>query len=208
MTNSQWYDEPPYIALISPAVVEMCRELQEELRGGAIAGSGPYIQYLEASVEEKNLPPHPLDSHLTESITQLQQKIQLCEREVGEWDSLMVEKKRESQEATHDLESNLSVDWSQLRPEDEAKLATHLTQEQRDWLEHATSQREDAEWEKHTEEDLRTASSLIDAELARIQIYCDSVLQQCAVDTNKLIAGSITQTETPRTLFRAFKDTH
>ena len=53
MTNSQWYDEPPYIALISPAVEEMCRELQGELRGGVIAGSGPYIQYLEASVEEK-----------------------------------------------------------------------------------------------------------------------------------------------------------
>ena len=57
---------------------------------------------------------------------------------------------------SRDLESNLSVDWSQLLPEDEAKLATHLTQEHRDWLDHATSQRGDTEWEKETEEDLRT----------------------------------------------------
>ena len=48
------------------------------------------------------------------------------------------------------------MDWRQLQLEDEAKLATHLTQDQRDWLDHATRQREDAEWERHTEEDLTT----------------------------------------------------
>lgn len=57
---------------------------------------------------------------------------------------------------SRDLESNLSVDWSCLGPEDEAKLATHLTQEHRGWLDHATSQRDDVEWEKRTEDDLRT----------------------------------------------------
>ena len=70
-----------------------------------------------------------------------------------------------------DLESNLSVDWSQLRPEDEAKLATHLTQEYRDWLDHATSQREDAEWEKHTEEDLRTVVRYLNVIPS---VYCSS----------------------------------
>ena len=49
----------------------------------------------------------------------------------------------------------MSVDWSQLGPEDEARLQTHLTSEQRGWLEHATSQRHDAEWEERTESELQ-----------------------------------------------------
>ena len=48
------------------------------------------------------------------------------------------------------------MDWSNLRPEDEAKLVTHLSPEQRGWLESATSERNDMEWIKNTEQHLTT----------------------------------------------------
>lgn len=60
-----------------------------------------------------------------------------------------------------DLESNVSVDWRELGPEDGAKLATYLSQQQQDWLDRTTSQRSDADWEQYTEEGLRTVVGIL-----------------------------------------------
>ena len=57
---------------------------------------------------------------------------------------------------SRDLTSNLSVDWSQLGPEDEAKLTSHLSPEQCDWLRRATSERDDEKWKERIEERIKT----------------------------------------------------
>ena len=54
-----------------------------------------------------------------------------------------------------DTESNSAIDLSQLLPEDKAKLASHLTEEQREWLRRAGEREGDAGWLRRTEEELR-----------------------------------------------------
>ena len=48
----------------------------------------------------------------------------------------------------------MGLDLSQLGPEDEEKLASHLSQERRGWLEHATSEIEDRVLERRREQDI------------------------------------------------------
>jgi hypothetical protein len=186
---------------------ETCATLHEELRREVITGSGAYIEFLEADEEIDNLPPHPMDTQLVECIRRLQQKIDMCERETQEWEELMETKRTEAQATTLDLENDLGLDLSQLCPEDEAKLATHLSPEPRRWLEGATRERSDREWERATEQDIRTVSSNIDGALERIHTYCDRVLQRCSEETHQLGLVTDLPTQTPRTLFRALKET-
>ena len=48
------------------------------------------------------------------------------------------------------------MDWRELGAEDEAKLVTHLSPEQRGWLDRTTIEIDDTQWENCTNDSIKT----------------------------------------------------